>query len=282
MEPLRVYTLDWFNHKYIGVALPEWEPLPALGEYFVYKQDNGKESIGMSTGTVPHFAYERSGLFVSHIRGEDRTHFDNDQRRARTIYPLFKKDFKAYLPDVTPVTAKFNPLENKYFFYFYAEKRYNFSDFVKTFRSKLDAWFFIYQISAREMMKISPATDELHGCVKGQWLCCKRHRPFPLIDIQEIYEQHLVISDIEKLKGRCGKFKCSLIFEIDDYMAENKKTPAKWSTINNLCNTCGIVTNINIQTRKVHVKTDWWPVVLDLDLLQEAYAQQQTKKHAFH
>jgi cell fate regulator YaaT (PSP1 superfamily) len=45
--------------------------------------------------------------------------------------------------------------------------------------------------------------------------------------MENLVMQNLEGRDIEKLKGRCGKLKCSLIYELETYIQESKKFPPK-------------------------------------------------------
>jgi cell fate regulator YaaT (PSP1 superfamily) len=49
----------------------------------------------------------------------------------------------------------------------------------------------------------------------------------PSVEIENIIVQNLEGRDIEKLKGRCGKLKCSLVYELELYIEEGKRFPHK-------------------------------------------------------
>jgi cell fate regulator YaaT (PSP1 superfamily) len=62
----------------------------------------------------------------------------------------------------------------------------------------------------------------------GYGLDCKMfHHPMPNIDTEVIIAQQLEGRDIEKMKGLCGKLKCSLAYEQDWYLEEAKKFPQR-------------------------------------------------------
>jgi cell fate regulator YaaT (PSP1 superfamily) len=141
-----------------------------------------------------------------------------------------------------------------FYFYFYAEMRFQFSDFVKRFREQTKANFFLFQIGARDMIKLSPATDNLIGC-NGLHLCCKSSRPLPSVEIESVILQNLEGRDIEKLKGRCGKLKCSLIYEVDTYLKESAKFPRRGEKIEDSCGKCGFCTSFNVMTQEITART---------------------------
>lgn len=120
-------------------------------------------------------------------------------KKAREKFPDFKKKFRAEFPGAIPVTARYHIFAEQYYFYFYGEERYNFSDFVRRFKEELGQNFFLFQVGARDMVKMSPATDDIIGC-NGLHLCCKSNRPLPSIEVEALLEQHLDGRDIERLK----------------------------------------------------------------------------------
>lgn len=129
------------------------------------------------------------------------------------------------------------------------------------------------------MIKLSPGTDHIVGC-NGRNLCCKSNRPLPSIDVEDLLVQHLEGRDIERLKGRCGKLKCSLLYEVETYVTESAKFPEKGDTIQiKDCPNCGMVTNFNILTNKIDVELDDGSRV-HIDL-QEVKAIHTRRKHKF-
>lgn len=81
------------------------------------------------------------------------------------MYALFKKQFTSQFVGAIPITARSDLFGNIIYFYFYSEERYNFAEFVKSFRPQLPCQFFIYQVGARDMMRLSPhAKEYLAAC----------------------------------------------------------------------------------------------------------------------
>ena len=80
------------------------------------------------------------------------------------------------------------------------------------------------------MMRLSPGADNMIG-ENGRNLCCKSNMPLPSIDVEMLLIQHLEGRDIERLKGFCGKLKCSLIYEVETYITESARFPEKGAHI---------------------------------------------------
>jgi cell fate regulator YaaT (PSP1 superfamily) len=228
----------------------------------IYKETNQNGQTVMAVGI--NLGYEvdtvKTGTFVEILDSNKVKQFEQYQQQALTYFPQFRKEFKQLFPDSTPITARSNILGDTVYFYFYAETRYNFSDFVKNFRNKINKRFFIYQVGARDMMRLHPESKlYLVDCGCGPMGCCGTW-PLPTIEMETIALQWLEGRDVEKLKGRCGKLKCSLVFEQYLYEQEAKKFPRKWTVIRYGEKT-GKCINYNILTQEVTIRTEEGDVI---------------------
>ncbi|MFA7717539.1 MAG: regulatory iron-sulfur-containing complex subunit RicT [Candidatus Absconditabacterales bacterium] len=258
MKP--VYVLDRYTNKNFLVKNVDEELYSKLrhGDKIVYEASDqtgtSKLSVGIFLGH--EIATDRQATFKKLLEGEEKQYFDEQQAFALDIFPLFKKLFKQSFPDSIPVTARFHIYGDQIYFYFYSEERYVFTDFVKELRQELGKNIFLFQIGARDMVKMSPGTDCIIGC-NGISLCCKSTRPLPSVEIENIIIQNLEGRDIEKLKGRCGKLKCSLVHELELYTQESKKFPPKGSQVGMKGSTvCGTVFSFNIMNNEVTIRTE--------------------------
>ncbi|MFZ2150562.1 MAG: regulatory iron-sulfur-containing complex subunit RicT [Candidatus Absconditicoccaceae bacterium] len=256
---MKLYVLDWFTNKNIEIIKVDDESFSTIktGDKIVYnledKNNTTKLSIGINLGH--EILTDRKGTFERKLEGEDKEFFEEQQKFALDIFPLFKDLFKKNFKGSIPVTARFNIYGDQIYFYFYSEERYVFTDFVKGLREKLGKNIFLFQVGARDMVKMSPGTDHIAGC-NGLNLCCKSSRALPSVEMENIILQNLEGRDIERLKGRCGKLKCSLIYELELYTEESKKYPPKGSEVD--CKSCeakGYSTSYNIMTGEVTIKT---------------------------
>jgi len=267
-----LFCIDRYNGKNVivtansNIVFKQWDKLvyetiwpqkKQLISIYLWYEDNSNK-------------IERWWDFLDFLSAEDCQYFDKKQKEAIEKFKLFKKEFKKSFPDSVPVTSRYHIFDQQYYFYFYAEERYNFVEFIKKFRKILGWNFFIFQVWARDMIRMSPFTDDIVWC-NGICLCCKSNRALPNIDIEVLLEQHLEWRDIERLKWRCGKLKCSLVYEIELYISENKKYPSKWTKIETKdCQTCWMVTSFNIMTWIVSVKTnDWDYIKLNLEEIKK-------------
>ncbi len=255
----KAYVLDRYTNKNVLINNINDDTFATLkaGDKIVYTSVDqtwvSKQTVGTYLGH--EIATDRQGSFQKVLQGEDKDFFQEQQALALDIFPLFKKLFKKNFKDSIPVTARYQIFADQLYFYFYSEERYVFTDFVKEFRQEIGKNIFLFQIGARDMIKMSPGTDCLVWC-NGINLCCKSSRALPSVEIENIVLQNLEWRDIEKLKWRCWKLKCSLIYELDTYIEDSKKFPPKWSYVeNNWCEVCWTVFSFNIMNWDVTIKT---------------------------
>lgn len=209
-------------------------PLPEginYGHKIVYKDDEGKEQVGVVLGYDQ--PTQKIGNFLYPLTGQQADLFQKYQQTALTLFDTFKVQFKKEFPESVPVTARMNLQGNTIYFYFYAEVRFNFAEFVKRFRQEIGYNFFLYQVGARDRIRLDPRADGMF-CASGHGfgLDCKMYRhPMPNVETDAIMVQQLEGRDVEKLKWLCGKLKCSLNYEKEVYTEEAQKYPAKWSYV---------------------------------------------------
>lgn len=256
-----IFVLDWYTNKNVSIDLNNQEIFQSLKPWdkVVYESTDQTWSNSLTIGTYLWHTLQtdRKGKFHRILAGNEKQFFEDQQKFSLQIFPLFKKLFKKSFPGSVPVTARFHVFGDQIYFYFYSEERYVFSDFVKELRQTLDKNIFLFQVGARDMVKMSPATDCMVWC-NGIQLCCKSTRPLPSVEIENIILQNLEWRDIEKLKWRCGKLKCCLIYELELYTEESKKFPHKGAHVcaTNNCDTCGFVTSYNIMTNEVTIRSE--------------------------
>lgn len=255
-----IYVLDWYTNKNVMIDKVADEIVEKLkhGDKVVYQpievNSNNKSSVWIYVGHT--FDTDRKGNFQRILEWEEKDYFDQQQKFSLDIFPFFKKLFKKNFANSIPVTARFNIFWDQIYFYFYSEERYIFTDFVKELRQELGKNIFLFQIWARDMVRMSPWTDCIVWC-NGINLCCKSTRPLPSVEIENIILQNLEWRDIERLKWRCGKLKCSIVYELELYLQESSKYPSKWTKVQvKDCETCGITTSFNIMTGDVVIKTE--------------------------
>ena len=270
-----ILALDRYTNKYLNINKVSPEILENLkvGDKIVYEQPDPKTgAMKLSIWTIISWGVQSgdkdknffSADFVRMLKWKEEEEFNTQQEIALKIFPTFKREFQEEFPNSVPVTARFQIFSDQLYFFFYSEERYVFTEFVKKFREKLWKNMFLFQVWARDMMRMSPWADGMM-CSSGQCLCCKTCTMLPNIEIESVVMQNLEWRDIERLKWKCWKLKCCLLYELDLYVSESKKFPRKGSKVDmrwlyerrmdeNSDNTW-VVASYNIITQDVNIKT---------------------------
>lgn len=257
---MELYVLDYFMNKNFKVLncpdeirtqLRHWDKIVYICEEKWVQKNSIWLVIWYPIKASRTVEFERA------FSEEESREFLEQQDIAHKVFPSFKEKFKARFEGSKPITARYNPIGDQIYFYFYSEERYVFWDFVKELRAEIWKNLFLFQIWARDMMRLDPAAkDYAVGSDCGMLTACQSLNPLPSVEVECIGLQGVDGRDMERLKGRCWKLKCSLMYELEIYQEEVKNFPTKWSTIK--CpwsNENWIVSSYNIMTREVILKT---------------------------
>lgn len=120
-----------------------------LGEKLIFQQIGGDGKKTMSIGTYIGDKFsdiERDCTYVGRLTDAELKDFEEMQKKAKAHFPMFKRMFKGAFPTAIPVTARYHMFVNQRYFYFYAEQRFNFVEFIKEFRQALGGQFFLFQV----------------------------------------------------------------------------------------------------------------------------------------
>lgn len=258
-----VYVIDWYTSKNIKV---DWIPEDIFStlthkQKIVYRvQDKQQDTFSIGEVVLHDLQTDRTVRFEKILEGEDLTYFTQMQSFAEQHYPDFRKTFRKAFPGSIPVTARFHIFTDQLYFYFFAQERYVFTEYARSLRQKVGKNIFLYQVTARDLVRLSPWYDNIIG-YNGISLCEKSTRDLPEVTMDDIVLQNLEWRDIEKLKTWYGKFKPSLWYEIDLYREESKKYPPKWSLVKDTTWTVtGKVLSFNIMLGDVKIKNDEWHI----------------------
>lgn len=199
-----IYVLDYFMNKHLKIVdcPPEQAAQLQAGEKIVYRcEEKGtwKESIGQVLGYP--LDLQKEAIFERRMNEQEKADFERQQAYAQQVFPLFKKKFKFQFPTSKPITARYNPLMDQIYFYFYSEERYVFGDFVKNLRDELGKNVFLFQVGARDMMRIDPqAKHYMVGSDCGMLTACQSLAPLPSVEVEAISLQGMDGRDVERLK----------------------------------------------------------------------------------
>lgn len=225
-----IFVLDWLIHKPIKLYTNNSQETFKYWDKILYTLENKEEYF------VGTYIWHDCDSYVEwnliwKLDKKQSKEFNNLNQKALENFKVFKKDFKENFPQAIAITAKMNYTWDIIYFYFYSEERLNFWNFINSLKSKIWQKFFLFQVWARDRIRLSPEAENMYWTC-GKQLCCKTWNcPLPSVESESIEQQSLWYMNNEKLKWRCWKLKCCLNYEKELYEEENKKFPQRWETI---------------------------------------------------
>jgi len=109
---------------------------------------------------------------------------------------------------------------NKLTFFFSAEGRIDFREFVRELATEFKTRIELHQSSGREDAR---RLGGLGMCGKS-YCCCTFLKKFNQVTIQMVKDQNL-ISNLSKISGPCGRLLCCLQYEEDFYLKKSEEFP---------------------------------------------------------
>ncbi len=169
-----------------------------------------------------------SGAYV--VRpAEDADLFTYEENRAKEkeAYQTAAQCIKEREMEMDLVSAEQTLDGRKIRFYFTAEGRIDFRELVKDLAGRLKARIDMRQIGVRDRSK---KTGGFGPC--GEQLCCSRFLTrFAPITIKMAKVQNLALNP-SKLSGQCGRLKCCLAYEEQDYQVYRREFPRHNARVN--------------------------------------------------
>jgi hypothetical protein len=140
------FVWDWFTQKmYFLEGLGEDHGF-VHGQKLVYEvEEFGKTFLSVGEFLGHDVETRRRAKFVRALAGEEEEKFQKMQDWVQEFRPFFKKEFRRKFEGSMPVTARFQIFTNQAYFYFFAQGRYDFGDFVRFLREKVGKSVFLFQ-----------------------------------------------------------------------------------------------------------------------------------------
>ena len=218
-------------------------------------------SRGIECGkvAVPNRQINESSL-TSPLKKLVRTASEQDLRKVEQLRKqeeqakeIWEKKLKNHKLEMTLVDVEYTFDSQKLIFYFTAEGRVDFRDFVKDLATVFKTRIELRQIGVRDEAK------QIGGLgVCGRPFCCKTFLDdFQQVSIKMAKEQNLSLNSV-KISGTCGRLMCCLRYENEVYEQESKKTP-KVDTAVMTPDGRGVVTENNVLKGTCRVRLDKKP-----------------------
>lgn len=221
-----ITVLDWLINKPVSIKITKEIPYKK-NTYIVYKDSEGKEYVWLMLWYQT--TSEKKWTYIRTLSWREKERFYENKDKAKEYFSTFSSKFKNEFPTSVPITARISLHWNHIYFYFFAEQRFDFAWFVRELRGDIPMRFFIYQVWARDRIRLH---EWIHERYDSNWLPLMysifKH-PLDQVESNVILEQWLRWRSSERLKDRSWKFDHTLNFEQYIYQEEIPKYPQKWS-----------------------------------------------------
>lgn len=139
---------------------------------------------------------------------------------------IFRNKVKKYNLNFKLVATEYTFDKKKLIFYFASEDRVDFRNFVKDLAAIFKVRIELRQIGVRDYAKM---VGDCGTC--GKPLCCKSFiNKFDSVSIKMARDQGVVVTP-SKISGVCGRLKCCMGFENDQYMEVKENYPVVGQTV---------------------------------------------------
>jgi len=223
-----IYVLDRLILKPVKITCKQPVDLPPKSRV-IYLDEENKEAAGTILGYET--SCNKTGTFARQIMGKDLDTFMGYQDKAIQLYDLFAEKFTAEFTEAVPLTARMNSMGNQVYFYFFAETRFQFGEFVKSFRQQIWYHFFLYQVGSRDRVRLHPRLEERYDPSGLPLMYHIFKHPLPNVESDMLASQGLDGRSSDKMKDRSGKLDHTLLFEAERYTQESKRYPIRWSIV---------------------------------------------------
>jgi len=275
----RMQELGWFVHnrdkitktnKRVVIKTNRGLELGYLvGRFASYKE--GKFKLGQKQLNEYYkksdieFACKKSGKFVryaSHTDVSEEKHLEKIAKEEKQCCRKFTEELNLPMK-IVDVEHIFGG--ERIIFYFMADGRVDFRELVKKLADEYQTRIEMRQIGSRDEAKI---LGDFETC--GQQCCCQRF----LKDLKPVSMRMAKLQkatlDPAKISGYCGRLKCCLRYEDEDYSELEKRLPRRGTTVKTEIGT-GKVVDYHILTQLLKIKLDGAntePIVVPLEKIE--------------
>ena len=221
---------------------------------------------GLSLGRVVTQPHDRpTDALPSTVRRVVRKATEQDIQKERVARAVSERALETCRERVRAMRLRLRPVEadasmdgGRVTITFTADERVDFRALVRDLSAELRCRVDLRQVGARDEAK---AIDGIGPC--GQRLCCSRWlTEFQPISIKMAKLQNLALNP-GKLAGSCGRLKCCLRYEIENYEGAQRELPPLGAKVFTVDGEARVVA-VNVLERKVSLLFDdptprWFP-----------------------
>lgn len=163
---------------------------------------------------------------VRKATSSDHKAFQENLTLEEEAYEICNKEIHDLQLEMNLLSAQYTLDRSKILFVYLADQRVDFRELLKRLGSRLHCRIELRQIGERDKAKM---VGGIGMC--GMECCCSRFKShFDIISINMAKNQLLALN-IDKLSGMCGKLKCCLKYEDEDYKELTQGLPKVGSQV---------------------------------------------------
>ncbi len=202
-----------------------------LGNVYIIKTEFGKDigrilRVPYEVKNLKNFKTKNIAELIRLADQEDFQKMKKLEKQSLNALKVARKKVKSHELEMKIFCARYMFDEKRLMFYFSAENRIDFRNFVKDLAAVFKIRIELRQVSQREEARM---TGGLGIC--GQEQCCVKYlNKLDAVSIKMAKDQNLSLNSV-KISGNCGKLLCCLAYEYDTYRELKKGFPKEGSTV---------------------------------------------------
>ena len=193
----------------------------------------------------------------------DHRNYEINLEEEKKAFKICNDEIADLALDMNLLSAQYTLDRSKVLFVYLADQRVDFRELLKRLGSRLHCRIELRQIGERDKAKM---VGGIGMC--GMECCCRRFKNhFDVISINMAKNQLLALN-IDKLSGMCGKLKCCLKYEDEDYKKLTEGLPKMGSQVEYE----GVVyriTNMNVMNEEAKLENHEAAIFITLQELRE-------------
>lgn len=268
----RIVELNYRGNRRGFASVDDEELLVKVHDTVVVESERGLEVASVKmTGSLVHakrrakrMSNEELPCVTRLATEEDRDRENRNRRAEREAMSVCRTRIDAFDLGMNLVEAEWQFDHRRITFYFTAEGRVDFRALVRDLASIFHTRIELRQIAVRDEAKRMGGMG-----ICGKELCCTSHLGrYEHITLEHARAQQLQVNPT-KLSGLCGRLKCCLLYELDNYVEGLRRFPPLESTVQTPIGRA-VVQKIDIFRDLIylyHPKSDTWET-LTLDELK--------------
>ena len=193
----------------------------------------------------------------------DHKMYQDNLEQEKEAYEICNKEIHDLQLDMNLLSAQYTLDRTKILFVYLADQRVDFRELLKRLGSRLHCRIELRQIGERDKAKM---VGGIGMC--GMECCCARFKShFDIISINMAKNQLLALNS-DKLSGMCGKLKCCLKYEDEDYKQLTKGLPKIGSQVEYEGEIYRL-TNMNVMNEEAKLENRETAIFITLQELKE-------------